>query len=117
MQPFRWAIFLALIVSFSSVAAAPIETTPALVAAVHDAAAGDTIEIAAGTFELDAPLELKPEITLKGAGIDNTILTHSATWHASPTTLPDPEMRTKGMDTRAFLIVLQTKEKASPLPI
>ena len=92
-----------------------ISNSAALVAAVRDGAEGSTIEIAAGTFELEAPLEPKAGMTLKGAGLDRTILTHVAAWKPSTKTLPDPEMTTKGMDTRAYLIRL--KDKAAGITI
>jgi len=62
------------------------------------------IEIAAGTFELDAPLELKARMTLKGAGMDKTILTGTKDRKPSTKTLPDPEMKLDGLDTDAYLI-------------
>ena len=92
-----------------------IRSTVALVAAVRDGAEGATIEIAAGTFELEAPLEPKSGMTLKGAGMDKTVLTHTAAWKPSTKTLPDPEMTTKGMDTQAYLIRL--KDKAANVTI
>jgi Right handed beta helix region len=92
-----------------------VANTAALVAAVRDGAEGATIEIAAGTFELEAPLEPKSGMTLKGAGMDKTILTHTANWKPSTKTLPDPEMKTKGMDTFAYLIRL--KDKAANVTI
>ena len=82
----------------------PVDTAAALVAAVRDGAEGATIEVAAGTFELDAPLELKAKMTLKGAGMDKTILTHTKDRKPSTKTLPDPEMRLEGLDTAAYLI-------------
>lgn len=109
MQKFKSLICVPLFMLTPSLlqAADPVNTTAELVAAVHDAAAGDTIDIAEGTYQLDASLEPKAGITLKGAGIGKTILTHTASWKPSTRTLPDPEMRTKGMDTRAYLIRLQ----------
>jgi nitrous oxidase accessory protein len=67
------------------------------------------IEIAAGTFALAAPLEPKAGMTLTGAGIGQTIITHEFAWKPSTATLPDPEVTTKGMDTRACLFRLQDK--------
>lgn len=93
----------------------PITTAAALAAAVRDGNEGDTILLAAGTFALDAPLEPKARMTLKGAGMDKTILTHVADWKPSTQTLPDPEMKTQGMDTRAYLIRL--KDKAAGITI
>ncbi len=82
----------------------PVTTADALVAAVRDGAEGEMIEIAIGTFELDAPLELKAKMTLKGAGMDKTILTHTKSRKPSTKSLPDPEMTLDGLDTDAFLI-------------
>ena len=88
----------------SARAAVPVDSAAKLVAAVRDGAEGDTIEIAAGRFELDSTLELKAKMTLKGAGLDKTILTHTKNWKPSTKTLPDPEMKLDGLDTDAYLI-------------
>jgi len=82
----------------------PVMTADALVAAVRDGAEGDMIEIASGTFELDAPLDLRANMTLKGAGMDKTILTHTKSRKPSTKSLPDPEMTLDGLDTDAYLI-------------
>jgi Right handed beta helix region len=86
-----------------------IDSTAALVAAVRDGKEGATIEIAPGTYELEAPLEPKARMTIKGAGMDKTIITHAASWKPSTQTLPDPEMTIEGLDTRAYLIRLPDK--------
>lgn len=92
-----------------NVPAAEVSTTATLIAAIRDAVDGTVIDVAAGTYRLEAPLELKSGITIRGAGIDKTLITHADRWKPSTTTLPDPEMKTKGMDTRAYLIRLQDK--------
>jgi hypothetical protein len=84
-----------------------VSNSSELVVAVRDGAENASIEIAAGTYELEAPLEPKSGMRLAGAGMDKTILTHTAGWKPSTKTLPDPEMKTAGMDTRAYLIRLQ----------
>ncbi len=89
--------------------AAEVTTVDALVTAVKQAKAGDTVEIGAGTFALNAPLEPAAGVTLQGAGMDKTIITHVPEWKPSTATLPDPEMRTKGLDSRAYLIRIQDK--------
>lgn len=99
----------------TTLAAAPITTTAALVAAVNDGAEGATIEIAAGTFVLKAPLEPKTGMTLTGAGAGKTIITNDPLWTPPTTTLPDPEMTTKGMDTHAYL--LRLKDKAANVTV
>jgi hypothetical protein len=90
-------------------AAQDVDTTPKLVAAVRDGAAGAAIHVAAGTYELEAQLELKAGMTLKGAGIAKTILTHTPGWKPSTGTLPDPEMTMKGFDSTAYLLRLADK--------
>ncbi len=102
-----WLLCFPLLSGF--VAGEAVDSAAALVAAVRDGAEGATIEIAAGTYALEAPLEPKTGMTLKGAGMDRTILTHTAGWRPSTQTLPDPEMKTAGMDTRAYLIRLTDK--------
>ena len=100
---------LVFLLAASVASAVRVTTAESLVAAVRDGSADSVIEIGEGTFELDAPLEPKAGMTLKGAGMDKTVLTHKASWKPALTSLPDPEMTTKGMDTRAYLIRLQDK--------
>jgi len=104
-----------LLVSINAAESAPVRTVNELVAAVSDGAEGSTIEVGSGTFALKAPLEPKSGMTIKGAGIDKTTITHVASWKPSTKTLPDPETTLKGMDTRAFLIRL--KDKAANITI
>jgi nitrous oxidase accessory protein len=105
----RWFILPGALVLWASARAfsGPVATTDALVAAVRDGAEGTVIEIAPGTYELTGPLEPKSGMTLKGAGMERTILTAAAGWKPPLATLPDPEMKTEGMDTRAYLIRLR----------
>lgn len=103
------SIVLLIVVSQCAMAGDAVNTVAALVAAVRDGAENTAIEIAAGTYELEAPLEPKAGMTLKGAGMDKTIITHVASWKPSTKTLPDPEMKTAGLDSRAYLIRLQDK--------
>ena len=103
------ALLLVACLASATVHAAPVATTEALIQAVNQGAAGSTVEIAAGTFFLKAPLEPKAGMTIRGAGIGQTILTGDSSWQPSLTTLPDPEMRTQGMDTHAYLLRLQDK--------
>ena len=106
MQPFRTvALFFGFFAAPAfALAGEPVTTADALVTAVRDGAEGETIEIAPGTFELDAPLELKAKMTLKGAGMDKTTLTHTKGRKPSTKSLPDPEMKLDGLDTDAYLI-------------
>lgn len=106
-----YVLLLGLAVSATGGASEPVRvnTTDALVAAVNESAAGTTIEIAPGTYRLSAPLEPKAGMTLRGAGAGQTIITHTDDWSPSTKTLPDPEMKTQGMDTDAYLIRLSDK--------
>lgn len=111
LGPPKWfplSIVLVLLASVRGLSA-PVDTAEALMAAVRDGAEGAVIEIAAGTYEMAEPLEPKSGMTLKGAGMEKTILTAAAGWKPPVATLPDPEMKTEGMDTRAYLIRLQDK--------
>jgi nitrous oxidase accessory protein len=92
-----------------------VDTPASLAAAVRDGAEGAVIRIAPGTYELEAPLELKARMTLQGAGMDRTVLTHVAAWKPTTDALPDPETTTKGMDTRAYLV--RMGEKAAGITI
>jgi len=103
---------IALVLLFSPLAglavAGEVVDNPAdLVAAVRDGAEGLSIEIAPGSYELQAPLEPKSGMTIRGAGMGRTIITHVAGWKPSTKTLPDPEMKTQGMDTYAYLVRLE----------
>lgn len=89
--------------------AAPLTTSEALIKAVASGKENATIELGPGTFQIPGPLDLKSGMTLKGAGMDETIITHVADWRPSIKTLPDPEMKTEGMDTRAYLLCLNNK--------
>jgi hypothetical protein len=99
-----WCGCLLLLALPTSAAAQAITTVAALVAAVKDGKEGDTITLGAGTFELEATLELKSKMKLTGGGIEKTIITHAAGWKPSTKALPDPEMRLEGLDTDAYLI-------------
>ena len=108
-------LFALAFMSKFALAGTTVDNAAALIAAVRDAAEGTTIDIGPGTFELSAPLEPKTGMTLNGAGIDKTIITHTAGWKPSTKTLPDPEMKTAGMDTRAYL--LRLKDKAADITV
>lgn len=109
------ALFLLLSMPRLACAGEIVKDTAGLVSAVRNGADGAIIEIAAGTYELDAPLEPKSGMALKGAGMDKTIITHVANWKPSTKTLPDPEMKTAGLDSHAYLIRL--KDKAAKVTI
>ena len=103
-------------VSFASAAAAqPVTTVEALLDAVSTSTAGSVVELGAETFRLTRPLDLKSGITLKGAGIGRTILTHAPEWRANPATLPDPETNAEKFDRSGYLIRFADKASAITL--
>jgi hypothetical protein len=93
-------------ITLPTLSAAPLTTANALVEAVRDAGENATIELAPGTYELDAPLDLHPGMTLKGAGVGKTVLTHTAAWTANPQSLPDPETNHQTFDRSGYLLRL-----------
>jgi len=84
--------------------AEPVSTVEALAAAVAEAKSGTVIELAAGTYRLTQPLDLKGGVTLRGAGVGKTIVTSAESWSANPATLPDPETNHKDFDRTGYLI-------------
>ena len=84
-----------------------VTTTEGLVSAISDGAEGSTIELAAGTYTLGQFLEPKSGMTIKGAGIGKTIITHTKSWSPSTEALPDGETNTKKVDTSGYLFRLQ----------
>lgn len=92
-----------------SLNAAVVTTSEALVTATQAGTPGTVIEVAAGTFQLAAPLILKAGVTLKGAGMGKTIITHAPEWQANPATLPDPETNQQKFDRSGYLIHLADK--------
>lgn len=72
-----------------------------LVDAVNNGLPGDTILIGPGTFVLSAPLAPKPDMTLTGAGIGETILTADVAWQPGLAGLPGTQ------NPDAYLIKLQ----------
>lgn len=89
--------------------ASPVSTVEELIEAVHKGSEGATVVLGPGTYELGASLELKAGMTLKGAGPDETILTHTPEWKPSTEMLPDSEADMKRIDTDAYLIRIEDK--------
>ena len=100
------AIALILFAFHPASAAQPVRTADELVAAVENGAEGDTIRIGSGVFRLERPLSPKSGMTLRGAGMDATVITHMGTCRPSPEALPTPEATLKGFDKEAYLIRL-----------
>jgi len=61
----------------------------------------------AATFRLTQPLDLPTGLTLTGAGIGKTIITHADSWRANHATLPDPETKHEKFDRSGYLLRCQ----------
>ena len=96
--------FTALLALATHATAQGVASVEALVTAAAEAKSGAVIELAAGTFRLTQPLDLKTGTSLKGAGIGRTIITHAAEWKANPATLPDTETDHEKFDRTGYLI-------------
>ena len=105
----KHCLLLLLVAGSTTALAETVTTTDALVAAVRDGAEGAAIEVGPGTLELSAPLEPKAGMTIQGAGVGRTIITHAAAWRPSTEKLPDSEINTKRINTHAYLIRLQDR--------
>ena len=103
------AILILVLLSHDTFGDVVVRNSEELIAAVGEQPAGSTINIAEGTYELDAPLEPKDGMTLKGAGMDETIITHTPDWKPSTEKLPDSEINMNRIDTYAYLVRLQDK--------
>ena len=88
-------------------ASAAVTNAAELVNAVNNGEAGETIDIAAGTFELTAPLHPKVGMKLKGAGMGQTILRNAASWAPGNAGLDQDEGVTRsGIDCSKYLFDL-----------
>ena len=105
------AMVSVLILSATTVLAGPLTSVEDLLAACRTAVAGDRIELAAGTFQLSEPLVIKSGVCLKGAGMGQTVVTHTQTWRADTSTLPDPETNQRKFDRTGYLIHLDDKSE------
>ena len=88
------------------VAGAQVTTVDALVAAVNGGAPGDTVRVAAGTFELPGPLRPKAGMAILGAGMGQTVITGAASWTPGTAGLPDGDTNSGSVNRNAYLIDL-----------
>ncbi|MFZ5829440.1 MAG: hypothetical protein ACOY3P_05100 [Planctomycetota bacterium] len=71
--------------------AAEVTDVEGLVSEVNHGAPGDTIQIAAGTYELSAPLVPRQGMTIRGAGAGKTVITAATAWDPGTAGLPKKE--------------------------
>ncbi len=88
-------------------AAVTVSTASELLNAVNNGADGDVITLNAGTYELTETLNLRDDMTLRGAGVDQTILTPVSTWQPGTAGLPDSaSSTTNNFNNSAYLLSL-----------
>lgn len=84
-----------------------VATVAELQAAVAQAAPGDTVRLAAGTFALPQALSLPSGVSLRGAGIGKTILTNASSFSPGNVGLDNDEgANVDGVDCSKYLINL-----------
>lgn len=86
-----------------SAATVNVNTTSQLVAAVNSGAAGNTVNVAAGTYLLTASLKPKANMVIKGAGIGVTILRADPSWNPGTTGLPGDPMVSSTIVRTAYM--------------
>ena len=105
-------IFLALLVPLLITTAELQATTvsvsdsSALVNAVNNGAAGDIINITAGTYFIAAPLSPKSNMIIQGAGASSTTLAPDPSWDPGRAGLPDDGVNWTTANRGAFLFDL-----------
>ncbi len=89
---------------------AAVNTVNELVDAVNNGAANDTVQIAAGTFELTAPLRPKPGMKIVGAGAGKTIVKNASSWAPGNAGLDSDEgAQLSGIRCDSYLVSLPEK--------
>jgi len=77
-----------------------------LINAVNNGAQGDTISVAAGTYELTASLTPRTGMTIRGAGIANTILKPASSWNPGTKGLPYDPTNSGAVNISAYMFNL-----------
>lgn len=108
-HPLKPLLLLCLTMASVHASGQTVSSVEQLIKAVNNGREGATISIAAGTYLLESPLKPKSGMTIRGAGVDKTIISHVPGWKPSTKTLPDPEIKTKGLDSEAYLVRLADK--------
>ena len=104
----RKLVLITFMLLMPSIFAEPISTVEGLIKAVTEGKAGDTVELAEGTFELKSALVPKKGMIIKGAGVGKTIIKPVASWKPGKKGLPNKD------NPKAYLF---TFDKADGLKI
>jgi nitrous oxidase accessory protein len=83
-----------------------VTTVPELINAINNGAPNDTILVGAGTFDLTQTLKPKSGMTIRGAGIGQTIIRPAAGWHPDPANARDDDFSFSSVDKTAYLFNL-----------
>ncbi len=79
-----------------------VSTVSQLMSAVNNGAAGDTINVAAGTYSMTASLTPKNSMIIQGAG-PTTILTPAGSWNPNNSSLPDGGVTVSTVQRDAYM--------------
>ncbi|MGF1530980.1 MAG: DNRLRE domain-containing protein [Puniceicoccaceae bacterium] len=98
-------VLLATLLTASCLTAATwnVSNTTQLVSALTSGASGDTIEMAPGTYLIAASLKPKANMTIRGAGAEQTILRNTSSWDPGTTNLPDNPISASSVVRSAYL--------------
>jgi len=88
-----------------------VTTSQGLIDALANATPGTIINIGPGNFLFSAPLDIKTGITLKGSGLEKTVLAADTNWKPGTSDLPDEEMKYTSANQNAYLLNLGTNRK------
>ncbi len=107
----QWLIGIFLLVCLARTvesAEVTVSTTEELVDAVNSGVEGDIINITPGTYMLTSSQQLKPkaDMTIKGAGMDSTIIKADASWNPGTSGLPDGAVEPGSGNRSAYLFDL-----------
>ncbi|MEM7756226.1 MAG: right-handed parallel beta-helix repeat-containing protein [Planctomycetota bacterium] len=90
----------------AATAAAQVTTIAELENAINNGAPNDTVTIAPGIYELTAPLQPQPGMTITGAGAAQTIIRNAPAWNVGVVGLPDNADDHTSINRNAYLIDL-----------
>lgn len=106
-KPTMFILFIALaFVTTGTAATVNVSTAAQLVNAVNNGAAGDTINVAAGTYVLTASLTPRANMVIKGAGITSTILKPASSWNPGTVVKPYDPTNSVAVNTSAYMFNL-----------
>ena len=98
--------FILLFVLVGSGRSAHVSDVRALIQAVNNGSASDTVVIEPGVYALPGPLQPKEGMTISGAGAGETVLCAADSWDPGVDDLPDRATDHTSADREAYLVDL-----------